>query len=471
MKRHRLIAVLASLVMLASFTSELLADDPSPPAAKPAAGPLRVHPTNPRYFTDGSKRPDGTPRAIYLTGSHTWDNFQRWFEGEVVSKEKLTAGKPGPFENYLKVLDDHGHNFIRLWVADSAWSPITKAAIEPQPYIRVGPGKAADGQPTFDLNQLNPAYFAELRSRVGAARERGMYVSVMLFNGWGISRYTDHGRHHAWPYHPFHKGNNVNGIDGDVDGDNRGLEYNRLQVPAITRLQETYVRKVVDTVNDLDNVLYEISNESMGDSREWQQHITRLIQEYEAKKGKQHPILSPFDTGTAEAITPSNMGDDPAATTGAKVAIVDSDHNGSFRRDPGYAWRVFLRGGHPIVMDWWTGSSWEPIRQAMGQTRALSEKINLAAMTPRNSLSSTKYCLADPGSEYLVYQPASKADFTLALEAGDYDFEWFNPAANKVAETGRFSTKKDSRPFTAPFSGEAVLVIRRSASRQGTGGT
>ena len=33
-------------------------------------GPLRVSPTNPRYFTDNSGK------AIYLTGSHTWSNLQ-----------------------------------------------------------------------------------------------------------------------------------------------------------------------------------------------------------------------------------------------------------------------------------------------------------------------------------------------------------------------------------------------------------
>ena len=37
--------------------------------AAPAAGPLRVLRSNPRYFTDGSGR------AIYLTGSHTWCNL------------------------------------------------------------------------------------------------------------------------------------------------------------------------------------------------------------------------------------------------------------------------------------------------------------------------------------------------------------------------------------------------------------
>ena len=35
----------------------------------PARGPLRVHPQNPRYFTDA------TGKAVYLTGSHTWSNL------------------------------------------------------------------------------------------------------------------------------------------------------------------------------------------------------------------------------------------------------------------------------------------------------------------------------------------------------------------------------------------------------------
>ncbi len=38
--------------------------------AADAAGALRIHPTNPRYFTDGSGK------AVYLTGSHTWSSLQ-----------------------------------------------------------------------------------------------------------------------------------------------------------------------------------------------------------------------------------------------------------------------------------------------------------------------------------------------------------------------------------------------------------
>src|SRR5262245_50945348 len=42
---------------------------------KIASGPLRIHPQNSRYFTDGTKEAGGALRATYLTGSHTWGNL------------------------------------------------------------------------------------------------------------------------------------------------------------------------------------------------------------------------------------------------------------------------------------------------------------------------------------------------------------------------------------------------------------
>ena len=52
------------------------------PARDQAKGPLRAHPTNSRYFTDGARNPDGSLRAIYLTGTHTWANLQDNGEGD-----------------------------------------------------------------------------------------------------------------------------------------------------------------------------------------------------------------------------------------------------------------------------------------------------------------------------------------------------------------------------------------------------
>ena len=74
-------------------------------------GPLRVHPTNPRYFTDGTKNPDGSVRAVYLTGSHTWNNL--------VDMGRDDPPKAFDFDAYLDFLVRHDHNFIRMWAWDS----------------------------------------------------------------------------------------------------------------------------------------------------------------------------------------------------------------------------------------------------------------------------------------------------------------------------------------------------------------
>ena len=81
----------------------------------------------------------------------------------------------------------------------------------------------------------------------------------MLFNGFSIEGKGNVGGD-PWQGHPFNPKNNVNGVDG---GSSKAVHT--LSNPAITAHQEAYVRKVIDTVNDLDNVLYEITNEDSGE--------------------------------------------------------------------------------------------------------------------------------------------------------------------------------------------------------------
>lgn len=60
--------------------------------------------------------------------------------------------------------------------------------------------------------------------------------------------------------HPFFAANNVNGI-----AITSILDYQVLPLdPDVQALQEAYIRKVVDAVHDLPNVLYEVANESPG---------------------------------------------------------------------------------------------------------------------------------------------------------------------------------------------------------------
>ena len=73
------------------------------PPAPSAAGPLTILPSNPRYFTDG------TGRAVYLTGAHTWNNLQ-----------SNGAYPPVDYAEYLDFLQRHNHNFIRMWACKTS---------------------------------------------------------------------------------------------------------------------------------------------------------------------------------------------------------------------------------------------------------------------------------------------------------------------------------------------------------------
>ena len=242
--------------------------------AATATGPLRVLSSNPRYFTDGSGK------VVYLTGSHTWNNLQ----------DRGSSDPPPAFNyrGYLNLLVSNNLNFIRLWRWELTRTQIDTQTLyaAPHPWRRTGPGTATDGKPKFDLNRFNQAYFVRLRSRVIAARDRGIYVSIMLFEGWALQFSDPPWREDG---HPMAASNNINGINGDPNGDGYLTEAHTLQIPAIVDIQKAYVRKVIDTVNDLNNVLYEIANEDHSGSVEWQKAMTKYIKSYEANQAQAAP--------------------------------------------------------------------------------------------------------------------------------------------------------------------------------------
>ena len=445
-------------------------------------GPLRVHQDNPRYFSDDTKCPDGSFNAIYLSGFQFWDVFD-------------AKGNPSPdgmqFGEFLTTAEKYGVNFIRLW----RWNELTRFQYGQEdatnfslhPWARTGPGNALDGQPKFDLRRFNQPYFDQLRSRVTLAGKRGLYVAVMLFEGWSL-------RNAAKPWaaegHPFHKQNNINGINGDADGDGRVLETHTLRIPGVNVIQEAYVRKVIDTINDLDNVLYEIANEDGVYSVEWQYHLIRTINAYQATKPRRHPVgmtclgnddlspaadmvqvallnspadwISPF----TKAPPPYDYNDNPPPGNGTKVIVSDTDHLLGTAADRTWVWKSFIRGlnvnNYMELRDLRADTPrLEQARRAMGDTRQYAERINLAAMQPLNDLATTRYCLANPGVEYLVYQPNNGARFSVELKAGRYDYEWFAPADGKTMRGGNLKATGGWQPFKAPFDGDAVLYLKR----------
>ena len=464
--------------------------------------PLYQLPSNPRYFTKDGRS------AIYLTGSHTWANLQ-------------DIGLPGsptfPYGEYLDFLVSHNHNFMRFWMFEQpSRAPWTAAPMvfDPLPWTRTGPGMANDGMPKFDLDTFNDTYFDRMRKRIIKAGERGIYCAVMLFQGWSLHK-TSASYGDPWHVHPFNVTNNINGVDipyTKTDNDVDQCLHSILNPLALAK-QEAYVRKVIDTVNDLDNVLYEIINE--GGATQWQYHIINFIHEVERSKAKQHPVgmthrISPkqynselFDS-PAEWISPAkepqdwmypgsvyleDYQNDPPVNAGHKVIVNDTDHLWGHGGNPQWVWKSFLRGHNTLFMDpWWPlyiesdpeitpwtfvgGVSkdqrdypdWDPTRRAMCDTRRYAEKMDLAEMTPHPELASSRYCLANPGDEYLVYLPEGGA-VTLNLLGGQGEFavEWFFPRINRTMPGAHPLSGGDYVATVAPFTGDAVLYLKKKS--------
>jgi hypothetical protein len=486
-------------------------------------GPLEVCAANPRYFTVRSDK-TARPRLVYLTGSHINNNF---LDGAGPGSDCAESPEQFDYDAYLRFLEDHGHNFIRLWRWEQFRSQLGGGkfhmCMTPQPWPRTGPGSASDDKPKFDLSRFDEAYFGRLRDRVIAAGNRGIYVSVMLFEG--------HGLHLSSPPdnvegHPFYSANNVNGI-----GITSIVDYQVLPLGApVQALQEAYLRRVLDTVGDLPNVLYEVANESsgatadsvtlpdgtsiatpVGDSTQWQHWVIEFVKRYEQEVGHEpHPVgmtmqypvsdqrkvnaplfssqadwISPgFDEAVAATTQhdggppPGRWLTDPPANDGTKVILTDTDHYSPFKSDALWAWKSFLRGHNPILYDFGiinganppdrsAGTpyeSFEPARYAMGDTLRFADRMNLLEMKPRGDLAATGYALANPGKEYLVLQPSDTGDpFTVELTAGTYAVEWHSLTSREglLGERNLMVQSNGSRRFTSPFvASPSVLYLK-----------
>ena len=435
-------------------------------------GPLRVSEENPRYFTDDEGK------AVYLTGSHTWNNL--------VDMSPADPLENFDFVHYLQWLKQYNHNFIRLWVWELLnWDThgISDEAkdyqVAPHPWARTGPGDALDGKPKFDLQQFDPVYFDRLKERVKLAFDSGMYVSIMLFEGWGLQFSPN-----AFENHPFHPANNINGINGDANGDGKGVEIHTLENKEITTIQQTYIKNVIDIINEFDNVLYEISNENHPPSTEWQYYMITFIKEYEKELAKQHPVGMTFQSkggsndilmkSPADWISPNPEGGyrgNPPPSAGSKVIVTDTDHLWGIGGNQAWVWKSFLRGLNPIFMDTYeskvlTGEfepGWvEPIRKSMGYTLMFANRMDLISMIPEPGLASSTYCLANRGKEYLVYLPESR-EVVIDLEdaIGPFHVEWFNPDHGEIIESETINGG-GKLSLTSPFETPDVLLYLKA---------
>jgi len=459
-------------------------------------GPLTLS-ANSNYFQDT------TGRAVALFGSHTWNNFQDWG----------TNGSPQAFDfsAYTNFLVAHGHNFTFLWRTElpkfcalptqSANSPdFTTTA---QPWLRSGPGNASDGGPKFDLGKFDQSYFDRLRARVAQLNGAGVWVGVYLFSGEWLNAFRC-----ATDGYPLTNGNNVNAID---DGGGNG-SMTMTGPNAITAIQDALIDKTVDTLNDLPNVIWAVSEEANANTLWWHGHVMAHLRSYESTKPYKHPLgVGAFEYGTPDSVLFNSDADwvapfshvSASSTCGTgsprcKVNINDSDHsyfgmwNDSKQVNRQYAWENFTRGSQVAFMDPYNvyypregrnacpapingicsgvDPRWDNFRDNLGYLASYSRRLNLNAAQAKDPLCSTSYCLGQTpavGTELLVYAPSGGA-FTVNLGSATgrtMNYEWFDPSTGRVISTGTLAGGNSSQPFSTPAAilTDSVLYLVDSA--------
>ena len=135
------------------------------------------------------------------------------------------------------------------------------------------------------------------------------------------------------------------------------------------QIQEAYVRQVLETLHDLDNVLYEVVNEATPSRFPGNTSSFVLSNGMRRERGfMAHPVGMTFfqlgefgaatiapcskarPTGSRPAGTP-NMRGNPRRPTDVTVQVLDTDHIHGIGGDQDYVWESFMRGYNPIYMD------------------------------------------------------------------------------------------------------------------------
>lgn len=407
--------------------------------------PIRIHPANPRLFEFR-----GRPLALICATEHYGAVINRRFDFERYLHEHA-AKKQTLSRLFLLFRELQGPNNPY-----STCKPESTDFVAPWP--RTGPGKAADGEPRYDLSRWNDEYFERLHRFCGLASELGIIIEVTLFsNSYGPN---------IWQLNPLNAPNNLQGI-GDLDFN----EYLTLRNTALWEQQQAHVRKAVTELNHYDNIYFEICNEpgSMDKTQvpaaeidEWQTAVARLVREVEADLPNRHLIFgtqaftfTPFhqendaafswthiDAANVHALPDTsfrgrtyNMGVfmskelkleeyrafNLAVADVPKPCVQDEDNVASRYLDPdGWtihrkrAWMALLCGAHYDVIDFSitihtpTGTE-DSRRHIRSWLQYLSEFVHSLDL-PR----------ARPLGDWLLTKPAGLLEATLAVEGEDY---------------------------------------------------
>ena len=429
--------------------------------------PLALHPANPHYFIYKNK-----PMILVTSGEHY---------GAVLNLDF----------NYITYLDELQSKRLNLtrtfsgaYVEPSGAFNIKKNTLAPVagrftcPWLRSSTPGYTNGGNKFDLTQWDAAYFKRVKDFVSAAQKRGIIIEFTLFCPF----YEES----QWKLSPLNTINNIN----DLGAVSRTNVYTLDSSVALLGVQEKLVRKIVNELQDFDNVIYEICNEPYfgGVTIKWQRHIADIISETEASFKSRHLISQNIANGSQTIMDPHpavsvfnfHYASPPYAVAqnyGLNKVIGDNETGFAGNSDSTYrreAWEFLLAGGglyNNLDYSFTVGNekgtfvypSTQPgggsaeLRKQLGFLKDFLYRFDFTHMKPDSTLTNNgqqqkfkSYALTEPGKQYAIYfYRPSRHNVELMLPIGTYEVEWMHP------RTGKSETKT----LLKHTSGKALLDV------------
>jgi hypothetical protein len=305
-----------------------------------------------------------------------------------------------------------------------------------------------------------------------SARQKGIFLQLILLDGWMLKHSN------LWLRHAYQRDNNINGVDGDPRNTGTGRDKEQgicsLGNPKCMEFEKTYARKVVDTVNDFDNIYFEIANENP--NREWDLAMCDYIKELERSKPIQH-LLMPSDLPPHTDI--SGRWDTASVHAGVlekrklrQPVIFDSDGIGYPGTDKARrcVWTAFASGAHVDHLDRtliYRKPSWQPalsrrvFRKQLGYVARFAKQVKFWEMQPNDAMvkSGTAFVMAS-ASEVIGYLPSGGSiKLDLTGMPGELKARWYDPLDGTIGEAITVDGGVEVQ-LQAPDGNDWALLIR-----------
>lgn len=443
--------------------------------------PIALHPENPHYFIYRNQ-----PTILITSAEHY---------GSVLNLDFN-------YTKYLTELGSKGLNLTRTfsgaYIEPLGAFNIEKNVLAPAANRYAAPWKRSTqpgfrgGGNKFDLSQWDEAYFTRLKQFAREAQQRNIIIEMTLFCPFYEMK--------QWVLSPMHPENNVNSIPAIGKDSVYTLEHSG----PLLRVQEQLVSKIVSTLNEFPNVIFEICNEPYfgGVSMQWQHHIASLIGETEktlpfkhlisqniandsARITDPHPGVSVFNFHYAAPPTAVKQNYHLNKVIGNNETGFHGLADSTYRKE---GWEIILAGGGLYnnldysfaagfedgtlrYHDKQPGGGSTALRQQLFQLKKFMETFNFIAMAPdrdfrvKGTKTPRMHMLSEKGKQYAAYiLHGQRATVELPLPTGQYEVSWIDPATGKILSRETIKNTAGNYSLNSPAYGFdiALRIVRKS---------